>query len=359
MLETQQSLNENINVPLLRKISIRYTNAYLKWTFMACFFFGTSNFLTGHLSAKLGVEGGYPFFIGNLFSWMMYHLYIGIENYKTFDSFWNKETSTYYDVHTDKFRFSYLLGPILRGIVQVAVFFSVFITMEFAFKAGVNQGIIASLFSTSIIMSAVIFYFLYEEKLSQRHLFGLALMITAVVLISIGKPASQKSTTLTPSEQLALEETQAYYLTLSIIFAIVCGIILTINGLVMRHYVKYMHISALQLNNDGGLIQMTVLMVLFILRVKEKGMYEMGDLFESIGASLLSMCANVTLSQAFAVGLGGPVQGINNLMSLVQTILAAIFLSQIPTLLQNFGLAFGLVGALVMCGVDKIFWFRD
>ena len=41
---------------------------------------------------------------------------------------------------------------------------------------------------------------------------------------------------------------------------------------------------------------MTVLMVLFILRVREKGMYDMNDLFESIGASLLSMCANVTLS---------------------------------------------------------------
>ena len=41
---------------------------------------------------------------------------------------------------------------------------------------------------------------------------------------------------------------------------------------------------------------MVVLMVLFILRVREKGMYELNDLFESVGASFLSMCANVTLS---------------------------------------------------------------
>ena len=75
----------------------------------------------------------------------------------------------------------------------------------------------------------------------------------------------------------------------------------------MRHYVKYMHISPLQLNNDGGLFQMLVLMILFILYVKENGMYDIADLFESIGASLLSMCANVTLSYAFSVGLGGPV----------------------------------------------------
>ena len=70
--------------------------------------------------------------------------------------------------------------------------------MEYAFKAGVNQGIIASLFSTSIIMSAIIFYFLYDEKLSSRHLFGLFLMIIAVVLISIGKPAHSKTVILAP-----------------------------------------------------------------------------------------------------------------------------------------------------------------
>lgn len=65
--------------PLLsRALSIRYTNAYLKWTFAACFFFGTSNFLTGHLSSKLGIAGGYTFFIGNLISWLAYHIYIAL-----------------------------------------------------------------------------------------------------------------------------------------------------------------------------------------------------------------------------------------------------------------------------------------
>lgn len=316
---------------LLRKISIRYTNAYLKWTFAACIFFGTSNFLTGHLSTKLGTAGGYPFFIGNLISWILYHSFIGYHNRELTGSLWNKETSTYYDVHTGKIELSRLMGPISRGIIQVATFFAVFLTMEFAFKAGVNQGIIASLFSTSIVFSSILFYFLYEEKLSIRHLIGLALMLTAVVLISIGKPSSS-SLTEGSSVSTELEAEQAYYLVLAIIFALICGLILTINAVIMRHYVKYLHISPLQLNNDGGLLQLVVLLVLFSLYVKDNGMYEWPDLIESVGASILSMFANVTLSKAFAVGLGGPVQGINNLMSLVQTVLAAIFLSQIPSM---------------------------
>ena len=72
---------------------------------------------------------------------------------------------------------------------------------------------------------------------------------------------------------------------------------------------------------------MVVLLVLFIIYVKDNGMYEWVDLVESVGASFLSMAANITLAQAFSVGLGGPVQGINNLMSLVQTLLAVAFLS--------------------------------
>lgn len=41
---------------------------------------------------------------------------------------------------------------------------------------------------------------------------------------------------------------------------------------------------------------MCVLMGLFINHVKSNGMYEWFDLFESVGASLLSMLANITLS---------------------------------------------------------------
>jgi hypothetical protein len=84
---------------------------------MACFFFGTSNFLSGHLSAKLGVAGGYPFFIGNLFSWLLYHTVIGIQNKKDSGEFWSKDTSTYFDRYTNEFQLHRLMGPLTRGVV--------------------------------------------------------------------------------------------------------------------------------------------------------------------------------------------------------------------------------------------------
>ena len=67
-------------------------------------------------------------------------------------------------------------------------------------------------------------------------------MILAVVLISIGKGGKS------PASDTPLEETnkeQSVYLMLAILWALITGLIFTVNGLVMRHYCKYILISPL------------------------------------------------------------------------------------------------------------------
>lgn len=180
-------------MPLLsRKISIRYTNAYLKWSFLTCFLMGTSNFITGELSGRLGTIGCYPFFIGNILCWFFYHLYTAYQEHKIYGEYWSKETSIYFHHETGKFNWTKALGPLLRGCVQILIFFSVVFTMQYAYLAQVNQGVISSLFTTSIVFSAIIFYFKYDEVLSMRHVVGICFFIGAVALISIGKHAGTK-----------------------------------------------------------------------------------------------------------------------------------------------------------------------
>lgn len=58
-------------------------------------------------------------------------------------------------------------------------------------------------------------------------------------------------------------------------------------------------------------------MVLFILYVKDNGMYETWDMIEAISGSIITMAAAVSLGKAIDIGLGGPVQAITNMMSLV------------------------------------------
>ena len=169
-----------------------------------------------------------------------------------------------------------------------------------------NQGIIGSIFSTSIIFSSILFYFVYKEILTIRHLVGITFMCGSVAMISLGGESSSSS-----------QNVQTKYLTLAVILALLTGVTLSVNAIIMRHYITKVKFSALQLNNDGGLIQMSVLMVLFVMYVREHGMYATMDLIEAVGGSFLSTLAAVSLSKALSIGLGGPVQAIANLMSVV------------------------------------------
>lgn len=75
----------------------------------------------------------------------------------------------------------------LRAFVNLAVLYGVFYSLEFASKANINQGVIASLFSSSIVFTAIIFYFLYDERLTWRVLIGIIFIGGGAALISIGK----------------------------------------------------------------------------------------------------------------------------------------------------------------------------
>ena len=227
--------------------------------------------------------------------------------------------------------------------------------MQFAFLAGVNQGIIASIFSTSIVFSAIVFYFMYQESLSHRHLIGILFFIVCVVLISVGK-AHRDIPSVSSTEPFNSTE-QDKYLYFAVVMALGSSLILTVNGIVMRHYCKYVKISPLQLNNDGALFQFVVLLALYYYQVTSHadGFYTWFDIFESVSGSLISTLGNVVLSHALAIGLGGPVQGIANLQSVVHLVLALLLLNQVPTMLQYMGMSVGLVGALIITGIDKAF----
>ena len=85
----------------------------------------------------------------------------------------------------------------------------------------------------------------------------------------------------------------------AVLLAVITGFILTLNGLVMRHYVGHLKISPILLNSDGGLLQTFHSSFTFIKKYT--------DLAEAIATSFISILASVVVSHAFAIGLGGPV----------------------------------------------------
>jgi drug/metabolite transporter (DMT)-like permease len=76
---------------------------------------------------------------------------------------------------------------VIRAFTSLVVLWSVYYSLELAAKAGANQGVIASVFSSSIAFTAIIFYFFYGEKFTARHLIGIPLIGAGVIFISMGK----------------------------------------------------------------------------------------------------------------------------------------------------------------------------
>lgn len=75
-------------------------------------------------------------------------------------------------------------------------------------------------------------------------------MVICVVLISTGKEHQTKNEIV--DEQIM--HARNGYLVIAVVLALITGLILTLNSLIMRYFITKMHFSALQLNNDGGLI---------------------------------------------------------------------------------------------------------
>lgn len=101
---------------------------------------------------------------------------------------------------------------------------------RFASFADINQGVIASLFTSGVIFTSILFYFIYDEALNRKDLVGIIFILAGVGLIGFGKE-HQTSTNVAEAEE------KYQYLWLSILFAIICGLSFAINSFVMKHYV--------------------------------------------------------------------------------------------------------------------------
>ena len=132
--------------------------------------------------------------------------------------------------------FPAIIGIVIRGVNHGCLICITFLALEYASFANVNVGVIASLFTSGVIFTAILFYFAYGENLTCRDFTGMAIIIAGVFMIGFGKPVEVNSELeLQPELDLI---TQSKYLLLSVFFAVLCGVSFAINSLVMKHYVQ-------------------------------------------------------------------------------------------------------------------------
>jgi multidrug transporter EmrE-like cation transporter len=79
--------------------------------------------------------------------------------------------------------------PVCRAIIMIITTFGINMSFFFFQKSGndMNTGIITALFSSSVVFTAVYFYFVFNQKITKWQGLGMIMIMMSVIIISFGK----------------------------------------------------------------------------------------------------------------------------------------------------------------------------
>ena len=121
--------------------------------------------------------------------------------------YWSRETSIFFREADNSLDWSVVLGVVLMSFCKLCGFCLVVITFHYANAAGMNLGIITVIFNFCCITDSVVFYFVFNEKLSRPQLFGSLVMLSGAIFIA-QKPGGQA---LPQYPRHALETDKEYF----------------------------------------------------------------------------------------------------------------------------------------------------
>lgn len=116
----------------------------------------------------------------------------------------------------------------------------IFMAFRYAMLAGLNQGVIAGVFTSGVAFTALLFWKVYNENLSLTKLGGMAIIILGVLCVgyqhSEAKIAWNKD------------------LLIAIMFAMIVGLFLTTTAFINRYYPKTLGFTSTQLIVDSFMV---------------------------------------------------------------------------------------------------------
>lgn len=98
--------------------------------------------------------------------------------------YWSKETSIFFKEEDNSIDWGNVMGVLLMSFCKFCGFCLVVKTFQYANAAGMNLGIITVIFNFCCITSSVVFYFVFNEKLSKSQLVGTGVLLLSAVFIA-------------------------------------------------------------------------------------------------------------------------------------------------------------------------------
>ena len=225
--------------------------------------------------------------------------------------------------------------------------------MAYAFKfakyAQINQGCIPSIFCVTSIYIAVLFYFKFDEKISNSKIVSIVMIIPCILLLSLDK----KKVTVTSSDQELEEHELRIYGLISIVFALCAPFFWTFKSFYIRKAIetKVFPVYDLALDTQGYSYSVSCLVYVVFLTQHP---FNWDEFIQGQITGFFFVLGALLSTNAFSTGPGGPINVLICTQVVYQTALNALFLNQNISLFQGGGIVCGFMATLIMIFGDSI-----
>ncbi|CDW80547.1 UNKNOWN [Stylonychia lemnae] len=340
----QQSDSKNTS-----RIARFFGKYYLYTGIIVALCYGSHNFFM-YVSVGQALELRMVFLIqiANLIFYFMYHSLAAIESKRKYGSYWSKSRSAYFKDDGSLNGFV-LFIVIIRSLLQYVVQYVLYYILETSVRSGVSNSIVLSIYGTTTILSAIAFYFLFNEKLGVRHIIGIAAVTLSIILIANGRYEVEGNSI---SQNAGINEADRLSVLIPVALSLVNCCIFVINTLITR-VIKVSRLSIFQYASDTQFLNSLIfsLQALFQqLYGEQYTLYEFTMVFLS---SLFQVFGQILFSGSAAYGKGSLIQAMIMIQSPFQLLLEIIFLQLYPALMGVLGMIVCLLGTLFIILTKK------
>jgi len=185
-----------------------------------------------------------------------------------------------------------------RAALATGVFVPLYFMMKYAILSGINTAVINSLITGSALFTAILFYFVFDERLSKQHIIGMLFLTGAAALICFSK------------EKKEVKSTGEVSVIVPVIFALVCCCFYALNSWVNRVVFDLKTIPITRFTSDAFFVYALLLILLSLLWEFYVQSYTWTVVYWGFICSIFNIFGTVMIAKAIGIQKAGPVQAI-------------------------------------------------
>ncbi|CAI2371700.1 unnamed protein product [Moneuplotes crassus] len=318
-------------------------------------FYALHNFTLGSL-ARMGYLARFNTGIGMIISAIIYYIYKFIMAKKNGEEFFNREESVFLNqkrnfAHGSRGRVEpwIVIGILVNNIFKIGGGLVVIIAFKLALESGLNQGIITSIFGMTPFLASLCFYCFFNEKLRISQVVGMMFMVGCIVCIGLGTTSHKSDKNLHNTKMFIHPESSNTTAYICIFLACICPVFFAIGGLIMRLMKVEFQTDPAEFTQVCYIWQAPVLVAVVIFGYTAGGFeFILVDFVQMVVAGMLVNVGGACFNIAVSCGNAGVAYSLINVQVIIFSVLAAVFLQQIPSNIEMLAGTLGIIGSCIM-----------